>query len=357
MRLRPSFFPFTEPSAEIDFTCVFCSGKGCRTCKGPAGSRSAAPAWSIPRCSATSATTARSTPGSPSAGASIAWRCSSTASTTSRVLRGRRALRTAVPMKISWSWLRELVDAPTSLLDADEVARRLTLAGLEVEGRETLRRAVGRRGRARRRQAAASRRGQADARRRRRRQRQGDAGGVRRAQRARRRAGWCCGRGRARRCRTASTLGEKPVRGIVSPGMLCAEDELGLGTSHAGIIVLSPDDGLAPGDDLARKLGLPDEMFEVNVTPNRPDALGHVGIAREVAALVGGKLKLPAIPPLPARRRRAGESRSGRRRGLPALLRRRRRRRDGAAEPARRCACGCRRSACAPSATSSTPRT
>ena len=95
------------------------------------------------------------------------------------------------------------------------------------------------------------------------------------------------------------TLGEKPVRGIVSPGMLCAEDELGLGTSHAGIIILSPDDGLAAGDDLARKLGLPDEVFEVNVTPNRPDALGHVGIAREVAALVGGKLRLPAIPPLP----------------------------------------------------------
>ncbi len=76
----------------------------------------------------------------------------------------------------------------------------------------------------------------------------------------------------------------KAVRGIESPGMLCAEDELGLGESHDGIITIAPADPLQPGDDAAEKLGFPDEILELAVSPNRPDCLGHVGVARELAA-------------------------------------------------------------------------
>ena len=70
----------------------------------------------------------------------------------------------------------------------------------------------------------------------------------------------------------------------MSPGMLCSEIEMGLGEAGDGILILSPDDA-ASGADLARHVGLLDEVLEVNVTPNRPDALSHAGIAREVAAL------------------------------------------------------------------------
>lgn len=81
------------------------------------------------------------------------------------------------------------------------------------------------------------------------------------------------------------TLSVREVRGIASPGMLCAEDELGLSGEHGGIVVLSPEDGLEVGSDFAQAVGLPDYVFELDITPNRPDLLGHIGVAREVAAL------------------------------------------------------------------------
>jgi phenylalanyl-tRNA synthetase beta chain len=90
-------------------------------------------------------------------------------------------------------------------------------------------------------------------------------------------------------------LEAREVRGVVSPGMLCAEDELGLGSSHEGILLLDAE--ARPGDDLARTLGLPDTIFELNATPNRPDWLGHRGVARELAALA--RARDPGAPPLP----------------------------------------------------------
>src|SRR5262245_4733762 len=87
------------------------------------------------------------------------------------------------------------------------------------------------------------------------------------------------------------TLAAKEVRGILSPGMLCAEDELGLSEEHAGIIIL--DEHFEPGADVAQALGLPDTILEVNVTPNRPDCLGHLGLAREIAALFPGSVLQP----------------------------------------------------------------
>ena len=88
------------------------------------------------------------------------------------------------------------------------------------------------------------------------------------------------------------TLAVRDVRGVPSPGMLCAEDELGLSTDHAGIILLSPEDGLEIGSDFLTGAGLPDTVFELDITPNRPDLLGHVGLAREFAALFGTELTL-----------------------------------------------------------------
>ncbi|HEX2570300.1 MAG TPA: phenylalanine--tRNA ligase subunit beta [Polyangia bacterium] len=76
-------------------------------------------------------------------------------------------------------------------------------------------------------------------------------------------------------------IASREIRGVRSPGMLCAEDELGLGSSHEGLLVL--DEG-TPGADVATLLG-EDTVLELNVTPNRPDCLGHRGVAREVAAL------------------------------------------------------------------------
>ncbi|HNK43223.1 MAG TPA: phenylalanine--tRNA ligase subunit beta [Pseudomonadota bacterium] len=80
-------------------------------------------------------------------------------------------------------------------------------------------------------------------------------------------------------------LSVREVRGIPSPGMLCAEDELGLSEDHDGIVILSPDDGIDIGGDVAQAAGLPDWVFELDITPNRPDLLGHTGVAREIAAL------------------------------------------------------------------------
>ncbi len=84
---------------------------------------------------------------------------------------------------------------------------------------------------------------------------------------------------------TGMTLSVREVRGIPSPGMLCAEDELGLSEDHGGILILQPSDGIAIGADFAQAAGIPDWVFELDITPNRPDLLGHIGVAREIAAL------------------------------------------------------------------------
>ncbi|HET9624554.1 MAG TPA: phenylalanine--tRNA ligase subunit beta [Kofleriaceae bacterium] len=89
------------------------------------------------------------------------------------------------------------------------------------------------------------------------------------------------------------TLAVKPVKGIDSPGMLCAEDELGLGDDHDGIIVLDADDATPLGAPAQRALGLDDWMLEINAPANRGDVLGHLGVARELVAVLRGKLVLP----------------------------------------------------------------
>ncbi|MEC4048859.1 phenylalanine--tRNA ligase subunit beta [Flavobacterium sp. SUN046] len=73
------------------------------------------------------------------------------------------------------------------------------------------------------------------------------------------------------------------IRGQESHGMICAEDELGIGTSHDGIMVL--DAKLKPGTTLAEVLKIEnDEIFEIGLTPNRADAMSHYGVARDLRA-------------------------------------------------------------------------
>ncbi|HMS25253.1 MAG TPA: phenylalanine--tRNA ligase subunit beta [Acidimicrobiia bacterium] len=89
------------------------------------------------------------------------------------------------------------------------------------------------------------------------------------------------------------TLEAKKIRGIISDGMLCSTRELSLGEDHAGIMELSSD--LVAGSDACEALGLDDTIIEVSITPNRPDAMSIVGIARELCAGFNQQLKLPNV--------------------------------------------------------------
>lgn len=84
------------------------------------------------------------------------------------------------------------------------------------------------------------------------------------------------------------------IRGAVSEGMICAEDEIGIGHSHAGIIVLDTD--LPNGTPAADYFGLAsDSVFEIGLTPNRADAASHFGVARDLQALLNTPATLPSI--------------------------------------------------------------
>lgn len=92
------------------------------------------------------------------------------------------------------------------------------------------------------------------------------------------------------------TLVEKPVRGVVSNGMLCSAAELEAADESNGIMEL-PDD-LAVGTPAAQALGMA-SVIDFEVTPNRPDWLGVAGIGRDLAAAGLGKLKTPPVEPVP----------------------------------------------------------
>jgi phenylalanyl-tRNA synthetase beta chain len=201
-------------------------------------------------------------------------------------------------MKISFNWLRELVELPPGVT-ADAVAARLTLAGLEVESIE-------RRGRelggvvlaevvARKSHPASDKlsivRVRAGA---------GEENVVCGASNVPSPGGRVAWAPPGARLPGGRTLERKDVRGVSSPGMLCSELELGIGEGGDGILILSSDAPDAPlGAEIASQLGVLDEILEVNVTPNRPDALSHAGMAREVAALFETRWRLPALDAAP----------------------------------------------------------
>lgn len=84
------------------------------------------------------------------------------------------------------------------------------------------------------------------------------------------------------------------IRGQVSMGMICAEDELGLGKSHEGIMVLDTD--LPNGTPAARYFNLEnDKIIDIGLTPNRADATSHIGVARDLKAVLGNEVKWPSV--------------------------------------------------------------
>jgi phenylalanyl-tRNA synthetase beta chain len=191
-------------------------------------------------------------------------------------------------MKVSWAWLGELVPLP---VDPRPVAARLTKAGLEVETvtelggdfdgvvvAEVLERAP---------LTAKLTRVTVD----------GGTGptqvvcGAANVPEPGRKVLWARPGSRLPGGRTIDT---RVVGGVASPGMLCSEVELGLGTDAAGIIVLAGEDAAA-GTGVAAQdaLGLRDVVLDIAVPANRPDCLGHLGIAREIGALLGARARRP----------------------------------------------------------------
>ena len=98
---------------------------------------------------------------------------------------------------------------------------------------------------------------------------------------------------------TGETMQIKQARisGIISEGMICAEDEIGLGPSHEGILVL--DTSLPPGAPASQYFDVqPDTVLTIDLTPNRVDACSHIGVARELRAILDRPMQLPTVTPL-----------------------------------------------------------
>ncbi|MFI5252465.1 MAG: phenylalanine--tRNA ligase subunit beta [Bacteroidota bacterium] len=89
------------------------------------------------------------------------------------------------------------------------------------------------------------------------------------------------------------TLTRAKIRGTESFGMICSAFEMGMGDDKNGIMVLDPNAPL--GKPLADFLNENDVVFEIGITPNRPDALSHIGIAREISALYDKELQIPQV--------------------------------------------------------------
>ncbi|MBM3709809.1 MAG: phenylalanine--tRNA ligase subunit beta, partial [Actinobacteria bacterium] len=85
------------------------------------------------------------------------------------------------------------------------------------------------------------------------------------------------------------TINRSKIRSVYSEGMLCSEAELGISEDADGIMILNPDSVV--GEDFSRSEGLDDAVFELEITPNRPDCLCVMGIAREISALKGIPLR------------------------------------------------------------------
>ena len=83
------------------------------------------------------------------------------------------------------------------------------------------------------------------------------------------------------------------IRGVESNGMICAEDELELSDDHSGIMVL--DDQLSAGTPVSEALNLNDVILDIAITPNRPDALSHIGVARDLSAIFNRELRMPKL--------------------------------------------------------------
>lgn len=88
-------------------------------------------------------------------------------------------------------------------------------------------------------------------------------------------------------------IAQRKTYGHESQGMMCAPDELGLGGEHAGLLILDPSTTI--GQPINDAIPGGDTVFDIEITPNRPDALSHIGIARELAAWFRKDVNYPAI--------------------------------------------------------------
>lgn len=92
------------------------------------------------------------------------------------------------------------------------------------------------------------------------------------------------------------TIERRTIAGVASEGMLCSESELGLSEDHEGILILPPGSA-RPGQALSEVIPeAHDHVYEIDLTPNRPDCLGHVGLAREICALYKLSFAWPSHP-------------------------------------------------------------
>src|SRR5664280_3098935 len=89
------------------------------------------------------------------------------------------------------------------------------------------------------------------------------------------------------------TISKAKIRGVESFGMLCSESELELSDDHSGLKILDP--AIKEGTLVSEALGLNDVILEIGITPNRPDALSHLGIARDLTAIFNIDLKSPDV--------------------------------------------------------------
>ena len=286
VRMRTSFFPFTEPSVEFDVTCFICGGQGCPVCKHSGWIEMGGAGWVDPDVF-------RNVNIDPDGVAGLRVRLRDRAhrhapprpARPARVLGERPARSGAVlAMKVPVSWLREYVDFDWPV---EELARKLVFTSAEVD--RVVRRGVpggpnleyfvvgkvleaGKHPNADKLQLTRST--SARATRARSSAAPGTSAPVRRSPSSLPGATMPGGEFR---------IEKRKLRGEVSDGMILSERELELGEDHAGIMVL--DDALAAGTPLADVLPLGDDVLEIETLYNRPDLTSIYGIAREVAAL------------------------------------------------------------------------
>ena len=306
VRLRPHFFPFTEPSVEVDVSCFNCDGTGylkdgsrCRAVQGRGLDRDPRRGRGRPQ----RLLLRRRRPLRPREGPGLRLGDGHRAHRPAQARPHRHARCSTTTTSASWSssadarahrmalQLRERRAPPR------ELEERLTMTGTKVEAvhhhgvdalehfvvGKVLEHASSTRTPTASASAAST---SATATRR--------ADRLRRAERRRRpdRRGRPARRGDARRHEARKAK----LRGVESEGMILAEDELAIGTDHAGIMVLddrSRRRRLAAGTPLAEVLPIATDVLELEITPNRPDCLGIYGVAREVHAATGAPLQPP----------------------------------------------------------------
>ena len=329
-RLKPDFFPFTEPSVQVDVSCFACEGSGrspaasaTRSARAPAGSRSSAPGWSTRTCSASSSERLRPRdhPGLRLRHGDRADRdAQARDSRPAAVLRERRALPGAVRMKVPFCWLTEYCDPG---LAPEEVAELLSMRAVEVERvsrigvPSTEGFVVGKVVSA---EQHPERRPAARLRGRDRRRARGRSSAARpTSPPARRSRSRCPGA----RLPDGSELGRAKLRGIESE----RDDPLRARARARR----RPRRDHGPrratrgrrGPRSTRCCRSPTSVLELDLNPNRVDCMGVYGVARELHAITGAPL---ADPPWerdaePTGERRGRGARLGPRRGAPSSVR------------------------------------